>query len=47
MDSQLLTQNRPNVQVEDDRTGMTVETLKRAFADNLYYIPLLSLSEFN
>jgi starch phosphorylase len=26
------------VQIEDDRTGMTVETLKRAFADNLYYI---------
>ncbi|MBE9125181.1 MULTISPECIES: glycogen/starch/alpha-glucan phosphorylase [unclassified Coleofasciculus] len=26
------------IQVEDDRTGMTVETLKRAFADNLYYI---------
>ena len=26
------------VQVEDDRTGMTVETLHRAFADNLYYI---------
>ncbi len=26
------------VHVEDDRTGMTVETLKRAFADNLYYI---------
>jgi len=25
------------VQVEDDRTGMSVETLKRAFADNLYY----------
>lgn len=24
--------------VEDDRTGMTVETLKRAFVDNLYYI---------
>jgi glycogen phosphorylase len=24
--------------VEDDRTGMTVETLKRAFTDNLYYI---------
>ena len=38
MDSQLLTQNRPQVWVEDDRTGMTVETLKRAFADNLYYI---------
>ncbi len=25
-------------QVEDDRTGMSVEALKRAFADNLYYI---------
>ena len=24
--------------LEADRTGMTVETLKRAFADNLYYI---------
>lgn len=24
--------------VEDDRTGMTVETLKRAFRDNLYYL---------
>lgn len=26
------------IQVEDDRTGMKVETLKRAFIDNLYYI---------
>lgn len=26
------------IQVEDDRTGMTVDTLKRAFADNLYYL---------
>jgi len=26
------------VQVEDDRTGMSVETLKRAIADNLYYL---------
>lgn len=26
------------VKIEDDRTGMEVETLKRAFADNLYYI---------
>ncbi|MGF1491743.1 MAG: glycogen/starch/alpha-glucan phosphorylase [Microcoleaceae cyanobacterium] len=26
------------VQVEDDRTGMSVETLKRAFADNLFYL---------
>jgi starch phosphorylase len=24
--------------VEDDRTGLSVETLRRAFADNLYYI---------
>ncbi|HEY9846903.1 MAG TPA: glycogen/starch/alpha-glucan phosphorylase, partial [Candidatus Caenarcaniphilales bacterium] len=27
-----------DIQVEDDRTGMTVETLKRALADNLYYV---------
>ena len=27
-----------NIQVEDDRTGMSVETLKRAFADNLFYL---------
>ena len=26
------------VRVEDDRTGTTVDTLKRALADNLYYI---------
>jgi hypothetical protein len=26
------------VQVEDDRTGMSIETLKRSFADNLFYI---------
>jgi len=26
------------IQVEDDRTGMDIETLKRAFIDNLYYI---------
>jgi glycogen phosphorylase len=26
------------IQVEDDRTGMDLETLKRAFFDNLYYI---------
>lgn len=29
---------RAKVQVEDDRTGMSIETLKRAIADNLYYI---------
>ncbi len=27
-----------NIAVEDDRTGTSVETLKRAFADNLFYI---------
>jgi starch phosphorylase len=26
------------IQVEDDRTGMSVDTLKRAFADNLFYL---------
>ncbi len=26
------------IQVEDDRTGMSVQTIKRAFLDNLYYI---------
>lgn len=28
----------PGIQVEDDRTGLSIETLKRAFADNLFYI---------
>lgn len=28
----------PNVIVEDDRTGMSLETLKRALDDNLFYI---------
>ena len=27
-----------DIQIEDDRTGMSVETLKRAFADNLFYL---------
>ncbi|MFN3927587.1 MAG: glycogen/starch/alpha-glucan phosphorylase [Pseudanabaenaceae cyanobacterium] len=30
--------NQCPVTVEDDRTGTSVETLKRAFADNLFYI---------
>jgi len=29
---------REKIKVEDDRTGLSVETLKRAFADNLFYI---------
>ncbi len=28
----------PTVQVEDDRTGLSIETLKRAFADHLFYL---------
>ncbi|WP_421657396.1 glycogen/starch/alpha-glucan phosphorylase [Leptothermofonsia sp. ETS-13] len=28
----------PTVAVEDDRTGLSIDTLKRAFLDNLYYI---------
>jgi len=28
----------PTVRVEDDRTGLNIETLKRAFLDNLFYI---------
>jgi starch phosphorylase len=29
----------PNtIQIEDDRTGISLETLKRAFLDNLFYI---------
>ncbi|MDG2615906.1 glycogen/starch/alpha-glucan phosphorylase [Thermoleptolyngbya sichuanensis XZ-Cy5] len=27
-----------SVQIEDDRTGLSIETLKRAFLDNLFYI---------
>ena len=30
--------NCPTVDVEDDRTGLSVETLRRALADNLFYI---------
>ena len=26
------------IRVEDDRTGLSIETLKRALADNLFYI---------
>jgi glycogen phosphorylase len=27
-----------NIQIEDDRTGISIATLKRAFLDNLYYV---------
>jgi glycogen phosphorylase len=26
------------IQIEDDRTGLSLETLKRAFLDNLFYL---------
>jgi len=35
MESQIC---QTTVAIEDDRTGVSVETLKRAFADNLFYI---------
>lgn len=28
----------PQTQIEDDRTGLDIETLRRAMADNLFYI---------
>jgi starch phosphorylase len=34
----IIVQDVPNVKIEDDRTGMSVETLRRAFADNLFYL---------
>ncbi|MGF1493289.1 MAG: glycogen/starch/alpha-glucan phosphorylase [Microcoleaceae cyanobacterium] len=35
-----MTSTTPNeqIRIEDDRTGLDVQTLKRAFADNLFYI---------
>ncbi|MGF1477972.1 MAG: glycogen/starch/alpha-glucan phosphorylase [Cyanophyceae cyanobacterium] len=38
IDIQDAVQVEADVQIEDDRTGMSVETLKRAFADNLFYL---------
>jgi starch phosphorylase len=35
----------PTIQVEDDRTGMSTETLKRAFLDNLFYIQGIDRSQ--
>lgn len=34
----MVTAPQSNIQVEDDRTGLSVETLRRAFADNLFYV---------
>jgi glycogen phosphorylase len=39
MSPEFMSSSQPtSVQVEDDRTGLSVDTLKRAIADNLYYI---------
>jgi starch phosphorylase len=38
MTQSLPTVNECPIQIEDDRTGMSVDTLKRAFADNLFYL---------
>lgn len=35
----------PTIRVEDDRTGMSSETLKRAFLDNLFYIQGINRSD--
>lgn len=39
------TDNYTTIQVEDDRTGMSPETLKRAFLDNLFYIQGIDRSQ--
>ena len=36
--------SQSNIKVEDDRTGMSAETLKRAFLDNLFYLQGTDLS---
>ncbi len=38
MNEPMISPDQCPIQVEDDRTGMSVETLKRAFADNLFYL---------
>jgi glycogen phosphorylase len=38
MENKLMQTQDVQIQVEDDRTGLSLETLKRAFLDNLFYI---------
>lgn len=38
MTQSLIPADQCPIQIEDDRTGTSVETLKRAFADNLFYV---------
>jgi glycogen phosphorylase len=41
----IATDESTKIQIENDRTGMSVETLKRAFLDNLFYLQGISQSE--
>jgi len=38
LDTPTQSSSNPQIKVEDDRTGLSLETLKRAFADNLFYV---------
>ncbi len=47
----MVTIPQSNIQIEDDRTGISVETLRRAMADNLFYLQgkspeIASLNDF-
>ena len=35
---------KTQIQIEDDRTGMSVETLRRALADNLFYLQVKQIT---
>ncbi|MBE9196576.1 glycogen/starch/alpha-glucan phosphorylase [Synechocystis sp. LEGE 06083] len=43
--STLNTSPQPTIKIEDDRTGMSVATLKRAFLDNLFYLQGIDRSQ--
>lgn len=43
--STLNTSPQPTITIEDDRTGMSVATLKRAFLDNLFYLQGIDRSQ--
>jgi starch phosphorylase len=38
MDTSIKTSVSPQIKIEDDRTGLSIETLRSALADNLFYI---------
>jgi starch phosphorylase len=45
VDGTLISPAECPIQVEDDRTGMSVATLKRAFLDNLFYLQGIDRSQ--